>query len=129
MKNFKASYEEQVVELVNIERSKELLPPLTLNASLRASARLRSQEIIDVWGHTRPDGSAFYTSVTIAYCKVGENIAAGCTTPARVVQMWMGSPGHRANIMNPYYTMIGVGCYYDSAQPYRIYWAQIFATP
>ena len=124
-----ASYEDQVVALVNDERSKENLPPLTMNSSLRASARLRAREIVDVWGHTRPNGTRFFTAVTIAYSRVGENIGAGCPTPARVVQRWMESPGHRSNIMNPCFTLIGVGCHYDSTQPYGTYWGQIFATP
>ena len=56
----------------------------------------------------------------------GENIAKGYSTPERVVDAWMNSPGHRANILNPSYTMIGVGYVYDPYTTDANYWTQVF---
>jgi len=60
----------------------------------------------------------------ISYTTAGENIAAGQTTPEEVVQAWMNSEGHRANILNPNYTAIGVG--YVKGGSYGSYWTQDF---
>ena len=123
------NYEAEVIRLVNAERAREGLAPLRLDSSLRSSARLRAKEIVACWGHTRPNGQRFCTAITSSYCKAAENIAAGQSTPERVVKSWMNSASHRANIMNPSLKLIGVGCYYDTSTPYKIYWAQHFITP
>lgn len=123
------NYEAEVVRLVNRERAKEGLAPLKMDASLRASARLRAKEIVNCWGHTRPNGSRFCTAIKLSYSKAGENIAAGQATADKVVQSWLDSPSHRANIMNPQFKLIGVGCYYNTETPYKIYWSQIFLAP
>jgi len=60
----------------------------------------------------------------IAYKSAGENIAAGQSTPQQVVQAWMNSPGHRANILSRSYTRIGVG--YAKGGSQRYYWSQMF---
>ena len=127
--SFYNNYEEEVVRLVNLERAKENLPALCLDASLRSSARIRAKEIIGCWGHDRPNGSKFHTVIQLAYSLASENIAAGPATPDRVVSCWMNSTGHRANIMNPDVRRIGVGCYYDSTTDYKIYWVQLFTGP
>ena len=126
---FNDAYERQVVELINVERAKEGLAPLTMNSSLRDSARTRAREIINCWGHKRPDGKRFSSAIKIGFCGAGENIAAGQSTPERVVKSWMASQGHRDNIMNPKFKLIGVGCYYDYSTPYKSYWSQLFVTP
>lgn len=123
------NYEEEVVRLVNVERAKEGLSPLRMDSSLRSSARLRAKEISDCWGHTRPKGQRFCTAIKLSYHKAAENIAAGQQTPEGVVRGWMGSDSHRANIMNPNFKLIGVGCYYDSGTSYKIYWSQLFIAP
>lgn len=123
------NYEAEVIRLVNAERAKEGLAPLRPDNSLKSSARLRAKEIVACWGHTRPDGQRFCTAIKSPYCKAAENIAAGQSTPERVVKSWMASASHRANIMNPALKLIGVGCYYDTSTPYKIYWAQHFITP
>lgn len=56
----------------------------------------------------------------------GENIAAGQSSPQEVVEDWMNSPGHRANILDESYTALGVGYYYNSSGLYRSYWVQLF---
>ncbi|WP_236354714.1 CAP domain-containing protein [Konateibacter massiliensis] len=122
-----ASYAQQVVDLVNVERAKEGLNPLTNNALIAKAATVRASEIQTKFEHVRPDGSGFVTALKeqgITYRGAGENIAWGQKTPQEVVTAWMNSPGHRANIMNPNYVNIGVGNLQNSAGTQ--YWVQIF---
>ena len=62
------------------------------------------------------------------YGGVGENIACGNPNPGQVVATWMESPGHRANILNPYYTHIGVGHYWSPKSGCQHYWVQKFGS-
>lgn len=124
-----SQYEIRVVELVNQERSKAGLSPLQMDASLSNVARLKSQDMRDnkYFSHTSPTyGSPFdmMKKFGISYRYAGENIAAGQRTPEEVVQAWMNSPGHKANILNDKYTNIGVG--YASGGSYGAYWTQMF---
>ncbi|WP_206529758.1 SafA/ExsA family spore coat assembly protein [Brevibacillus sp. SYP-B805] len=124
--------EEQVVKLVNAERAKRGLKPLTANWQLSRVARIKSQDMRDrgYFSHTSPTyGSPFdmMQAFGIAYHAAGENIAAGQTTPAAVMQSWMNSAGHRQNILNPQFTQIGVG--YATGGSYRYYWTQMFIRP
>ena len=120
------SYVEQVVALVNIERAKAGLPALTMSEDLNRAAQIRAKEIVQSFSHTRPNGSSFSSVLKengISYRGAGENIAWGQRTPEAVVNAWMNSAGHRANILNKNYTTIGVGYYLDGTTPY---WAQLF---
>ena len=120
------SYVEQVVSLVNAERAKEGLAPLQLDSKVSAAAQVRAQEIVSLFSHTRPDGTSCFTALDeadISYQSAGENIAYGQRTPEEVVTAWMNSAGHRANIMNPNFTSIGVG-YYTVGN--TAYWSQLF---
>lgn len=122
-----SSYVERVVALVNQERAKEGLSPLSINKSAEAAALVRAKETVTSFSHTRPNGSSFSTALAeqgVSYRTAGENIAWGQKTPEQVMQGWMNSPGHRANIMNPNFTSIGVG-YYRSAAGTN-YWTQLF---
>ena len=116
----------EVLELVNQIRIDNNLNPLIWNDSLEMSAMVRATEIINTFEHTRPDGSSWYTTINTTYRTAGENIAAGQRTSQQVVDEWMASPGHRANILNPNYTEIGVALYYDSSDPYEYNWVQLF---
>ncbi len=129
VQHYLSDYEQQVIELVNQERAKEQLSPLQPDASLAEAARVRAKEIASAWGHDRPNGTSFSSTIKRSYCIACENIAAGQRTPESVVKGWMNSPGHRKNIMNPKLTHIGVGCYYDSESKYKYYWGQIFIAP
>ena len=129
---------EQVVELTNIERAKAGLQPLELNNQLLNAAQDHSNDMAqdDFFSHTGADGSSIGDRVRASgyqYSTTGENIAAGQTTPAQVVEGWMNSPGHRANILNPNYTEIGVGYEYlqndTGSVNYNHYWTQVFGTP
>lgn len=122
------TYAQQVVALVNIERRKEGLSPLTIDEKLTAAADIRSGEIQTTFSHTRPNGSSFSTALKEAgavYKRSGENIAWGQKTPEEVVKAWMNSAGHRANIMNKNYSRIGVSHVKNAAG--TSYWVQLFA--
>ena len=128
----------EVVRLVNVERSKEGLSPLGTFDSLTQAAQIRAPEVGVLFSHDRPDGTSCFTALDQTGAKKGaytwgENIAAGNATAAETVAQWMNSPGHRANILNPKYTHIGVGYCYDATSTYRHNWVQMFvgtnATP
>ncbi|OPZ89749.1 MAG: SpoIVD-associated factor A [Firmicutes bacterium ADurb.Bin419] len=126
------SQENEVIRLVNVQRSKAGLQPLTQNWQLSRVARYKSQDMIDkgYFSHTSPTyGSPFrmMESFGIRYSAAGENIAMGQRTPAEVMNAWMNSPGHRNNIMSPSFTQIGVGLAKDKNG--RMYWTQMFIKP
>lgn len=123
-----AAYTAEVARLVNRERAAEGLSPLTVNVKVQSAAQTRANEQKISFSHTRPNGSSFSTALTEAgvnYRGAGENIAYGQRSPAEVMNGWMNSSGHRANIMNSKFTEIGVGCHKDSSG--TLYWAQLFA--
>lgn len=117
---------QEVVDLTNKERAKEGLKALQIDVKLTQSAQAKSQDMKNknYFDHTSPTfGSPFdqMKSLGITYKSAGENIAMGQRSAAEVVDAWMKSPGHRANIMNPSFTHIGVGLS-DSG----FYWTQQF---
>lgn len=120
------SYEQQVIDLVNEIRVQYGLNTLKSNWELCRVARYKSQDMHDnkYFSHTSPVyGSPFdmMKNFGISYRTAGENIAQGYKTPAAVVDGWMNSSGHRANILNASYTQIGVGYVSDGN-----YWTQMF---
>ena len=120
------AYEAEVVRLVNDIRQKNGLKPLAQDWQLSRVARYKSEDMrkLGYFSHTSPTyGSPFdmMRSFGISYRSAGENIAKGYKTPEAVVNGWMNSPGHRANILNSTYTHIGVG-YVASGN----YWTQMF---
>lgn len=120
------AYETEVVRLVNQRRAEHGLKPLTQDWQLSRVARYKSQDMKDLgyFSHTSPTyGSPFQMmkSFGISYRTAGENIAKGYASPEAVVNAWMNSPGHRANILNSTYTHIGVG-FVSSGN----YWTQMF---
>ena len=119
---------QEVIRLVNIERAKEGEAPLQYHAGLQKVAMLRAQEISILFSHGRPDGRDSYTAFGEAGvgCPDGENIAKGSLTPERVMYIWMNSPGHRAAILSPTATHIGVGFYKSANGIY--YWVQDFSS-
>ena len=121
------SYAQQVIDLVNDERSKAGLSAVTEATDVSAAAAIRAQEITSNFSHTRPDGTYYNTVLDqsgISYWGSGENIAYGQKTPAEVMNGWMNSQGHRANILNASYTKIGVAYYQNSNGV--TYWVQLF---
>ncbi|MFC2949567.1 CAP domain-containing protein [Virgibacillus sediminis] len=107
-------FEQEVVELTNQERAKHGLSALEIDAELSKVAREKSRDMAtsNYFAHNSPNyGSPFdmMKSFGIDYRTAGENIAKGQRTPEEVVNAWMNSEGHRANILNADYTHIGVG--------------------
>ena len=120
-------YAQEVIRLTNEERSKVGLPPLEYDGKLAAAANERAEEISEVFAHTRPDGTGCFTVLDEYDIKIwaaGENIAGYYSDPEEVVEAWMNSQGHRENILDSYFSDIGVGVYEDD---YGLYWVQIFA--
>lgn len=123
-----ARYAEQVAKLVNEQRAANGLKPLKLSNELCASANVRAKEIQSVFSHTRPNGTSCFTVLKengISYTYAGENIAYGQKTPEAVMNSWMNSSGHRANILNTKVEYIGVGVAYKNG---IYYWTQFFAS-
>ncbi len=121
-----AAYEREVIRLVNEHRRKNGLGELSEDWQLSRVARYKSQDMRDrkYFSHTSPTyGSPFQMikSFGISYKSAGENIAKGQKTPKAVVDGWMNSSGHRANILNPKFTHIGVGYVADGNL-----WTQMF---
>ena len=110
-------YENQVVTLINKERTDRGLGALSTNSSLRTAARWHSEDMAcnDFFSHTGSGGSTLSSRILAAgygYTWAAENIAASssCSFSAQsVVNMWMNSSGHRANILNANAVHIGVG--------------------
>ncbi|MBQ3271220.1 CAP domain-containing protein [Candidatus Saccharibacteria bacterium] len=123
-------WKREVLKLVNEERAKYNLEPLEWGATCEAAAQIRAEESMEVYAHQRPDGSS-WDSV----CKpeaggaAGENLAAGNTavSPETVVQTWMNSPSHRANILSDKFTKLSVGFVFDPSAQYKTYWSQFFS--
>ena len=120
------NYENEVIRLVNEVRAENGLKPLTANWELSRIARYKSEDMYNnrYFDHTSPIyGTPFQMirAFGLSYRSAGENIAYGQRTPAAVVNAWMNSSGHRANILNASYTQIGVG-YCASGN----YWTQMF---
>ena len=119
-------FEKEVVRLVNEIRKQNGLKELTYDWQLSRVARIKSEDMRDnkYFSHTSPTyGTPFQMikNFGITYRSAGENIARGQTTPHKVVDAWMNSSGHRANILNSSYTHIGVG-YASNGH----YWTQMF---
>ncbi|MBP3969803.1 serine protease [Bacillus sp. WL1] len=123
-----SEFEQRVVELTNAERAKQGLSALKIDTELSKVARIKSEDMQknNYFDHNSPTyGSPFdmMKKFGISYTSAGENIAQGQRTPEEVVQAWMNSAGHRANILNNGFTHIGVG-YVESGN----YWTQQFIT-
>ncbi len=124
--NAQSSYTKEVIRLVNEIRAQNGLGSLTEDWQLSRVAQYKSQDMKDkgYFSHTSPTyGSPFdmMKSFGISYRSAAENIAKGQSTPQQVVNAWMNSTGHRANILNKNYTHIGVG-YVKSGN----IWTQMF---
>ncbi len=119
-----SAFEDQVVELVNQQRARNGLSPLTHRADVKNVAHRKAEDMINsnYFSHNSPNyGSPFDMLRTfgISYTAAGENIAKGQKTPQEVMNAWMNSPGHRQNILSGQFDTIGVG-FYNGA------WVQMF---
>ncbi|QBP40152.1 SafA/ExsA family spore coat assembly protein [Paenisporosarcina antarctica] len=121
-----ASVEQEVTRLVNVERAKVGLPALKNDWELARVAEFKSQDMHDknYFSHTSPTYGSPFTMMKnfgITYKSAGENIAQGQRSAAEVVQAWMNSEGHKANILSKDFTHIGEGYVKDGN-----YWTQMF---
>ena len=132
-----ADYEQQVVDLVNTERANRGLPPYKRVTALDEAARYHSADLgqDNYFSHDTYDRSGSnlvyicdtWTRIGTYYAgAMGENIAAGYSTPQDVMNGWMNSTGHRDNILSTYNWEIGVGYATQSGSMYYHYWTQDF---
>ncbi|ABW33170.1 CAP domain-containing protein [Acaryochloris marina] len=130
-------FDQQLLDLVNQERESRGLRPLQLSQNLDQAADQHSARMAtgDFFAHRDPQtgtsaGDRIEAAGYTGWSTWGENIAAGQATPEAVLNAWMGSSGHRANILNPNFTHMGIG--YDllendtGNQRYSHYWTQVF---
>ena len=125
-----AAYEQEVFDLVNQIREENGLEPFVYNETLAETARAHSQDMIDrnFFDHTNPDGKSPFDRMRengLSYSMAAENIAVGYPSPEAVVEGWMNSQGHRANILGGC-EELGVGLALGGS--YGYYWTQCFAT-
>ena len=116
--DYASAYE--VLNIVNQRRAENGLQPLTMDRDLLDAAMLRAAEITKNFSHTRPCGLICWSACYKAY---GENIASGYATPAIVMDAWMGSAGHKSNILDSDFVSAGIGCFNYNG---RNYWVQLF---
>ncbi len=123
-----ASYQQEVLRLVNIERAKAGVAAMVLDPGLNSLSSMWSDWMATTgeFGHLPTKYGWSLWGAVGAGGLTGENVAAGYSTPAEVVAGWMNSSGHRQNILNPSFTMMGLGCS-ESDIGYGIYWTQQFA--
>lgn len=127
-----SSYEDEVISLVNAERTKRGLQPLAKNWELSRVARYKSEDMIvkGYFAHNSPTyGSPFdmMEAFGLRFTAAAENIAYGQRSPSEVMNAWMNSPGHRSNILSGNVSEIGVGV---AAKPNGVlYWTQMFIRP
>lgn len=133
-----SSVMDEVIQLTNQFRQENGLDPLNFDPQLATAAQNHSQDmaIQDFFSHTGLNGSNIGDRVDATgydFSTAGENIAAGYSTAERVVDGWINSDGHRANLLNPDFTEIGVGYFFlendTGSTNYNHYWTQVFATP
>ncbi|QKS73155.1 hypothetical protein FLK61_24885 [Paenalkalicoccus suaedae] len=126
-----SAFEQEVVRLTNQERAAQGLPALQAASDVADVARIKSEDMRDnsYFSHDSPTyGSPFQMMehYGLDFRAAGENIAAGQRTPEQVVEGWMNSPGHRANILSERFTHIGIG--HAEGGDYGHYWTQMFVS-
>jgi uncharacterized protein YkwD len=123
-----------VLARTNSQRRSNGLPALTKNAKLMRAAQIQADQMArarrldhELPGAPYPTMSSRLSAVSYDLAAAGENIGEGYRSPADAVAGWMGSSGHRANILSPNYTEIGTGV--ATASDGTQYWAQLFGRP
>ena len=117
----------EVVRLTNSARGQNGYAALVEDGALSEAAAVRAREIARSFSHTRPSGASFSSALSesgVSYLRAGENIASGQKSASEVVNAWMNSPGHRANILNSSYSRIGSASVNIDG---TLYWVQLFA--
>ena len=117
----------EVVRLTNSARGQNGYAALVEDGALSEAAAVRAREIARSFSHTRPSGASFSSALSesgVSYLRAGENIASGQKSASEVVNAWMNSPGHRANILSSSYSRIGSASVNIDG---TLYWVQLFA--
>lgn len=137
-----STFAQRVLDLTNAARAQgrncgaqfyAAAPALVYHSLLERSAQAHAADMAtrNYFSHTSQDGRSFSQRISATgynWRTVGENIAAGYPTPESVVDGWLKSPGHCANIMNPAFREIGIGYSYSASSAYKYYWVQDFGT-
>lgn len=97
-----------IIELINKERIRAGVKPLSVRSDIQSASNLRAREASQLWSHTRPDGTPWYTADDRIY---GENLAKGFNNPADLVKAWMNSTKHREVMLNQKFKGACVGTY------------------
>lgn len=126
-----SQYDAELLRLTNLERQKAGVAALSLSNQLNQAAQNHADDMAknNYFSHTGLNGSTMSDRVNATgytYSSLGENIAAGRSTPADTIKQWMNSQGHRENILNSNYTEIGFGYSHLDSSKYRHYWVQVF---
>lgn len=130
----KSDLEAQVVALTNEHRASVGCGPVVAESRLNTLARAHSDDMAaqDYFDHLSPAGLDPFDRIDRSgyrFLTASENLAAGLWRPEDVVQQWLDSPPHRANLENCEFTEIGVGVAGNAGSTFRYYWTQVFATP
>ena len=129
----KIKWEYEILSLVNQERVRNGLSKLSWGDTCTEAAEIRAEELVQLYSHTRPDGSLWSTACDNPYSGAvsveGENLVVGnsAVSPETAVAAWMNSEKHRENILNPDYTKLAVGFYFDPDSQYKTHWSQYFS--
>ncbi len=128
--NVNSSVAEQILAIVNAERKKAGVSPLTLSTEVCSVAQVKSDDMAKngYFDHNSPTYGSPFTMLSdfgVTYRTAGENIAKGQQTPEAVMKAWMNSSGHKANILSPNFKQLGVGYSANNGSPV---WVQMFIT-
>lgn len=119
-----SDWNQEVLRLVNVERTKAGLNELVYDWNLQPYADVRAAEILTYFEHTRPNGNSTFDGRDRLH---GENLGLYAVSPAEIVQAWMDSPGHRANILEPQFVTMAVANVIPANDPTGISWVQHFS--
>ena len=112
---------EHIIEQANVDRTRLGLPALKLDHALNQAAFAKAEDMLarDYFAHVSPEGVKpwyWFKSLGYDYSYAGENLAIGYEDAADLEQSWMSSPKHRANILSPNYSDMGVAIVYKNGQ-------------
>lgn len=117
----------EVLDIINTQRKAAGLNELNMDLNLYNTAQVRAKEITAEFSHTRPDGTGCFTAFPPKQVSMGENIARGYTKASYVMNAWMNSSEHKANILKSNYKSVGIACYYVKEDTqYKYYWVECF---
>ena len=120
---FMESMAREAFDIVNQYRADVGLDALTWNDAIYEGTKIRAQELVASYSHTRPNGERCSTVIS-DFSYVGENIARGQGSASHVCNSWYNSEGHRNNMLNENYTKGAIACWYENG---TYYWVNLFS--